>query len=144
MEASGAHLAKFDELNWDDLDRDGRLPQGRLTRAQRAGVHRKILAAGQCGFYVNHATMPPNFVVRNHRHGYDEVLALRRGSIILDGPEPQVLGENDLVVIPSKQFYGFTVGPEGVEFLTIRLGPPDHIAPDGEAADDAEEPAATA
>jgi hypothetical protein len=133
MEATtSAHLAKFDEIAWDDLNSDERLPQGEVARARRVGVNRKILAAGQCGFHVSFASMPPNHVVHNHRHGHDEILSVCRGSIILDGPEGQVLSENDLIVIPSKQFYGFTVGPEGAEFLTIRLGPPDRIAPEND------------
>jgi mannose-6-phosphate isomerase-like protein (cupin superfamily) len=140
MEATRAHLAKFDELEWDDLDSDARLPQGEVARSRRVGVGRKTMASGQCGFHVSHAKMPPGHVVHNHRHGHDEILTVCSGSIILDGPDGQVLSENDLIVIPSKQFYGFTVGPEGAEFLTIRLGPPDRIAPEN----DAEEQPATA
>jgi hypothetical protein len=61
-------------------------------------------------------------VVRRHKHGHDEVLALRRGSILVDGPEPLELRENDVAVIKANQYYGFTVGPEGAAFLVIRLG----------------------
>jgi mannose-6-phosphate isomerase-like protein (cupin superfamily) len=116
-------VASFDELGWDDLGNPGagsRLPPGRVSAAQRAGVKRATLSPGTCGFHVAHAEMPPNHVVRTHRHPHDEVLALRRGSLTLDGPEPKTLTENDLVVIPANQYYGFTVGPEGVAFLTIR------------------------
>jgi mannose-6-phosphate isomerase-like protein (cupin superfamily) len=116
-------VANFDEIGWDDFANPGagsRLPPGMVSAAQRAGVRRTTLSPGVCGFHVAHTEMPPNHVVRTHRHPHDEVFALRRGSITLDGPEPKTLTENDLVVIPANQYYGFTVGPEGVAFLTIR------------------------
>jgi hypothetical protein len=107
------------------------------SSARRAGVRRQTLSEGSCGFHVGHVEMPAGYVVRRHRHPHDEVIALRRGSLMLEGDEPQTLTENDLVVIPANMFYGFTVGVEGVTFLTFRLSLTEtafNAADDGKAA----------
>lgn len=120
-----AHIAEFAKLGWDDLRNPGggsRLPEGRASAAERAGVRRMTLAEGQCGFHVVHAELPPNHVAHRHRHSHDEIIAMRCGSIRLDGEDGQVLTENDLMVIPAHHYYGFTVGPEGCAFITVRLG----------------------
>jgi hypothetical protein len=122
-----AYIGRFDRERWDRYDLEGDVPEQFAAEGLRAGVLRQALARGQHGFYVQHARMPPNYVVRTHRHPHSEVLAVQRGSIELGGPNPQTLEANDIAVIPANQYYGFTVGPEGVDFLTIRNGPPTTI-----------------
>jgi hypothetical protein len=139
---AGVLFAHFEELDWDGDDSGGsRLPPGRVSSARRAGVKRMTMSDGFAGFNVVHTEMPPNFVVRRHKHGHDEVFTLRRGSIIFDGPEPLELRENDVAVIKAHEYYGFTVGPEGVAFVVIRLGRTTYSADDDAAQDSESSPA---
>jgi quercetin dioxygenase-like cupin family protein len=133
MSGSRAHIAKFDDLDWDDLRNPGggsRLPAGRVSAATRAGVRRMTMSEGHCGFHIVHASMPADHHVRSHRHPHDEVITVLRGSIQLEGEGGTALVENDLIVIPANHYYGFTVGSEGVDFLVMRLAQTDTIDAD--------------
>ena len=51
----------------------------------------------------------------------DEVLVILKGGCQFDD-ELATLGADDSIVIHANYRYGFTCGPEGMEFLTIRMG----------------------
>jgi quercetin dioxygenase-like cupin family protein len=79
------------------------------------------MATGQGGFFMNHSEMPAGFTVPTHTHDHDEMLViLDGGCTILDGGP--TLGANDAVVIQANHAYGFTCGPGGMKFITIRNG----------------------
>jgi mannose-6-phosphate isomerase-like protein (cupin superfamily) len=140
---AGVLFAHYEELDWDGDDSGGsRLPPGRVSSARRAGVRRMTMSDGFAGFNVVHTEMPPNFVVRRHKHGHDEVFVVRRGSMLFDGREPLELSENDVAVIKANEYYGFTVGPEGIAFVVIRLGRTTYSS-DNDESQDAESAAAT-
>lgn len=50
-----------------------------------------------------------------------EMLVVLGGGCVFDDDFGEPHAE-DTVVIPAKNRYGFTCGPQGMEFLTIRLG----------------------
>ena len=49
------------------------------------------------------------------------MLVVLKGGCQFDD-ELATLGANDSIVIHANYRYGFTCGPEGMEFLTIRMG----------------------
>jgi quercetin dioxygenase-like cupin family protein len=85
------------------------------------GARRKRMATGQAGFYMNHSEMPPGFTVPLHTHDHDELITVLTGGCTLLGGGP-ALGPRDAVVLRAGHEYGFTCGPEGMTFLTIRTG----------------------
>jgi quercetin dioxygenase-like cupin family protein len=91
-----------------------------VRKAQAAGARMKRMVEGQGGFYLNRSEMPPGHSIAPHSHSHDEVLyVLRGGCTLSDGTE---VGEGDAVVIHADHAYGFTCGPQGMEFLAIRTG----------------------
>ena len=70
---------------------------------------------------MNRSSLPAGFRVPPHQHNHDEMLIVLRGGCRFDGDLGE-LGADDTIVIYARTRYGFTCGPEGMEFLTIRLG----------------------
>lgn len=99
---------KFKEIPWEEI-----APRG-------GGAAQKTLAQGEGGLWVVHASHPPGFTVKPHSHREDEMLyVIEGGCQILDGP---LLEANDAIVLKAGQEYGFSVGDQGMRFLTIRKG----------------------
>jgi quercetin dioxygenase-like cupin family protein len=88
---------------------------------EHEGARRKRMATGQAGFYVNHSEMPPGYTVPLHTHDHDELITVLTGGCTLLGGGP-ALGPRDAVVLRAGHEYGFTCGPDGMTFLTIRTG----------------------
>ena len=119
-----ATVLRFDEIDWDSVKGDVD-PQsgasGELIRvAAKRGARRKRIARGQGGFFMNRSQMPAGFRVPPHSHDHAELLVVLRGGLSFDGGT--VLGPDDAIVIQAGTIYGFSCGPEGLDFLTFRLG----------------------
>ncbi len=79
------------------------------------GRSRWSLAKGQT------TALPAGFRVPPHAHDHDELMIVLNGSCRFDD-EVADLGSDDAIVIRANYRYGFTCGPGGMEFLTIRTG----------------------
>ncbi len=115
----------YDEIEWDDVLKTaapGKAPPRELVeQAKRTGARRKKLARGEGGFFLNRSVLPAGFRVPPHAHDHDELMIVLNGSCRFDD-EVADLGPDDALVIRANDRYGFTCGPEGMEFLTIRTG----------------------
>jgi quercetin dioxygenase-like cupin family protein len=110
-----------DELPWPDESTAGTAPRELVEEAQRKGAKRKFLAQGQGGFHSQYSVFPPGYPVPRHSHDHDEMIVVLDGGCTLldDGP---TLGAHDSMVLLAGYEYGFTAGPDGMTFLTIRTG----------------------
>ena len=64
------------------------------------------------------SVMPPHFKVPEHSHSHDEFFVVVEGGCTFD--DDVELGKGDCIVIYARHRYGFTCGPEGMDFMTIR------------------------
>lgn len=122
MTTTSTHVFRDAEIDWDDPLKStspaARPPETLVAEAKRTGARRKLLVRGECGFFMNRAVLPAHFAVPPHRHDHDELLVvLRGGCCFTDG---ETVGADDTVAIQAGTRYGFTCGPEGMEFLTLR------------------------
>jgi len=118
-------FARYAELDWDDplknADPKLRPPKELVEKAKAAGARRKKLVRGEGGFFMNRSSMGPGFRVPVHHHNHDELIVVLSGGCEFDDGMG-ALGADDSIVIRAQTRYGFTCGPEGMEFLTIRTG----------------------
>lgn len=122
MSQIGPHVFHDSEIDWDDpretAKPGARPPESLVAEAERTGARRKKLVRGECGFFMNRSVLPAGFDVPAHQHDHDELLVVVRGGCSLaDGV---TLGPDDAIAIHANTRYGFTCGPNGMEFLTIR------------------------
>ncbi len=119
---SGATFLHFDEIGWAGAGAAVKSAPVELVEAARtSGARQKRMVVGERGFYMNHNVMGAGFTVPTHVHDHDElIVVLEGGCTILDGGP--TMSANDAVVIEANHPYGFTCGPEGMRFLTIRTG----------------------
>jgi quercetin dioxygenase-like cupin family protein len=117
MTDPAASYLLYDQIDW--AVEDASAPAKLVALARETGARRKRMATGQAGFFMNHSEMPAGFTVPTHTHDHDEMLVIMEGGCeILDGGP--TLGANDAVVIQANHAYGFTCGPDGMKFITIR------------------------
>jgi len=118
-------VLRFEEIEWDRpleaADPGLRPPEALVRAAEQQGARRKRLVRGEGGFHMNRSRLPPGFRIPPHSHDHDELLVVIRGGCRIDG-EGTELRADDAVVIRAQHRYGFTCGPEGMDFLTIRTG----------------------
>ena len=123
--AQPAKILTYAEIDWDrplETAAPGTAPPKEMVeRAQKEGARRKKIVRGEAGFYMNRSQLPPGWRVPTHHHTHDEMLVVIAGGCVFDDDFGEV-GADDTIVIPANNRYGFTCGPEGMEFLTIRLG----------------------
>lgn len=115
----------YHEIGWDNVlktAKSGTAPPKELVdQAKKGGARRKKLARGEGGFFMNRSVLPAGFRVPPHSHDHDELMIVLRGGCRFDDGIAK-LGPDDSIVIHSSYRYGFTCGPDGMEFLTIRTG----------------------
>ena len=128
MPASDGFTAKvliYDEIEWDRLlrskDPDSQPPAALVEQAKRTGARRKKIVRGEEGFFMNRSVLPSNFRVPAHSHDHSELIVVLRGGCKFDDGIGE-LGPDDSIVVRANTEYGFTCGPDGMEFLTIRTG----------------------
>jgi quercetin dioxygenase-like cupin family protein len=125
MSGDAPTLVRYREIEWDrpaaNADPALRPPAALVEAAERTGARRKRLVRGDGGFFLNRSSMPPGFRVPPHVHDHDELLVVLAGGCRFDG-ELGELGPDDAIVIHAHTRYGFTCGPDGMDFLTIRRG----------------------
>jgi quercetin dioxygenase-like cupin family protein len=114
-------IRPFEQVEWVDEGTFGRVDPAITAAAAAVGARRKFFSRGECGLYVQYSTMPPGYRVAPHTHTVGEVLYILRGGCTVE-PTGDALGPDDTAVIPGGHEYGFTCGPDGMEFLTIRAG----------------------
>jgi len=114
----------YEDIEWDDMLRAPKgvkaPPAELVAKAKKLGARRKKLVRGKAGFFMNRSVMSAGFRVPPHHHTHDELIVIIKGSCIFDDGVAE-LGPDDSIVIRANFRYGFTCGPEGAEFLTIRL-----------------------
>ena len=115
----------YDEIDWDRplaaRTAAERPPKELVEAAKKTGARRKKLARGEAGFYMNRSILPAGFRVPPHTHNHSELMVILDGGCTFDEDVAE-LGRDDSIVISANFRYGFTVGPAGMEFLTIRTG----------------------
>lgn len=116
----------WDALDWDDplssLPADKQPPKELVEKARgKKGAKRKRIVRGEGGFFMNRSMMAPGFRVPMHQHDHDELIVVVSGSCEFDD-DLGSLDVGDSIVIHANTRYGFTCGPEGMDFLTIRMG----------------------
>lgn len=115
----------YQEIEWDNpltSAAPGTAPPRELVeQAKKTGARRKKIVRGEAGFFMNRSQLPADFRVPAHAHDHSEMLVVLRGGCRFDD-ELAELGPDDTMVIHANTRYGFTCGPEGMEFLTIRVG----------------------
>jgi quercetin dioxygenase-like cupin family protein len=115
----------YDEIAWDRPLETGdpgtRPPRALVEQAQKTGARRKKIVRGEGGFHMNRSVLPAGFRVPPHKHNHGEMLVVLRGGCEFDDGLA-TLSADDTIVIEANTRYGFTCGPEGMEFLTIRTG----------------------
>lgn len=120
-----AVIFDYAQLEWDkplESSKPGAAPPAELVaQAKKAGARRKKIVRGEGGFFMNRSMFPPGYRVPKHHHNYTEMLIVLRGGCVFD-EDFGAANADDTVVIPARNRYAFTCGPEGMEFLTIRLG----------------------
>lgn len=119
-DAPGAAFVRFDDVDWAVED-PGAVPASLLEQAAATGARRKRLVAGEAGFFMNYSALPAGFTVPVHTHSHDELIVIMEGgcTVLEGGPS---LGPRDTLAIRANHAYGFTCGPDGMRFLTIRGG----------------------
>jgi len=118
---AGATILRFETIPWNDPSKASPgVPAEMMREAQASGARSKRMVEGQGGFYLNRNELPPGHTIAPHSHSHDEVLyVLRGGATLSDGSRVEA---GDAVVIHANSAYGFTCGPQGMEFLAIRTG----------------------
>jgi quercetin dioxygenase-like cupin family protein len=119
--AEGPSFFQVDQLPWPEEMPSGRVPTELVEEAKRRGAKRKFLARGEGGFYSQYSEFPAGYTVPLHSHDHDEMIVVLEGSCTMleDGP---TLEGRDSMVLHGGYEYGFTAGPAGMRFLTIRTG----------------------
>ena len=119
-ETDGPTFFRVEEVPWPDEGRTN-APRALVEEAQRLGAKRKFLARGEGGFHSQYSVFPAGYTVSRHSHDHDEMIVLLDGSCTMldDGP---TLAAHDSMVLLGGHEYGFTAGPDGMTFLTIRTG----------------------
>jgi quercetin dioxygenase-like cupin family protein len=116
----GANYFLVDQIDFPDETTSG-APKELVEEAQRTGARRKYLARGEGGFFSQVSWFPAGYTVPPHRHDHDELIMVVEGSLTMldDGP---TLGPLDSMVLTGGHEYGFSAGPDGMTFVTIRTG----------------------
>ena len=117
-------IHSWEGTEWDDplssLSPDQLENRKLVERARASGAKRKKIVHGEAGFFMNRSVMTPDFRVPVHSHDHDELLVVITGGCEFDGVG--AMGPGDSVTIHAGTEYGFTCGPDGMDFLTIRRG----------------------
>lgn len=120
-----AKILSFEKIDWDkplQSSASGTAPPKELVeQAQKVGARRKKIVTGEGGFFMNRSQLPAGFRIPPHQHNHTEILIVLAGGCVFDNDFGAAKAD-DSIVIPARNRYGFTCGPDGMEFLTLRLG----------------------
>ena len=115
----------YDEIEWDNVAKTAKPgsapPRELVEQAKRTGARRKKVVQGEGGFFMNRSVLPAGFRVPPHTHDHEELMVVLKGGCSFDDDDAE-LHADDSIVIAAHYRYGFTCGPDGMEFLTIRTG----------------------
>ncbi len=121
---SGPHFFLLDAVPWPDESAASTAPRELVDAARHVGARRKFLARGEGGFFSQYSEFPAGFTVPMHSHDHNEVILLIDGSCTMLGQGPALRAGDSMVLIGGYE-YGFTAGPDGMKFVTIRTGKAD-------------------
>jgi quercetin dioxygenase-like cupin family protein len=116
---------QLDEVPWPEANSlgstAGNVPKELIEKASRSGARRKFLAQGDGGFFSQYSEFPAGFTVPMHSHDHSELIVLLDGGceMLEDGT---TLRAGDSMAFDAGYEYGFTAGPDGMGFMTIRTG----------------------
>ena len=116
---------KLSDVPWvDERSRADPAPEAMIAAAEASGARRKKLATGECGYFSQYSTMPPGFEVPPHSHNHDELFVILSGGCTFHSEDdpPLELAAQDSAALSAGRKYGFTCGPDGMEFMVIRPG----------------------
>ena len=103
-------LTRYRDLEWfqppENHDPDD-------TGLQKAWLHRG-------SFFAHAIRLAPGYVIPPHRHDRDELMVVLAGSATLDSGA--AVEPPDTLLLAANVAYGFTAGPEGMEFMVVRTG----------------------
>jgi quercetin dioxygenase-like cupin family protein len=120
-----AKIFEYSAIDWDkplETSAPGTAPPKALVeQAKKVGARRKKVVTGEGGFFMNRSQLPAGYRVPPHHHNHTEMLIVLSGGCRFDDEFGEARAD-DTIVIPAKNRYGFTCGPDGMEFLTVRLG----------------------
>lgn len=120
-----AKILRYAQIDWDkplQSAAPGTAPPRELVeQAKKLGARRKKIVTGEGGFFMNRSQLPAGYRVPTHHHNHTEMLIVLAGGCVFDDDFGEA-SVDDSIVIPARNRYGFTCGPDGMEFLTIRLG----------------------
>lgn len=113
----------YKTIEWDNVQKTAKPgtapPRELIEQAKKSGARRKKLAKGEGGFFMNRSVLPAGFRVPPHSHDHDELMVVIHGGCSFDDGLAE-LAADDSIVIRASYRYGFTCGPDGMEFLTVR------------------------
>ncbi len=111
---------RYDQGVIGDEFEDATAPAERSTRPASLDVRARLEAEGLAPAAWSNG---PGDRYPVHRHPYDKVLAVERGSIVFGvaGGEPIYLGPGDRLELPAETDHDAIVGPEGVTCLEAHL-----------------------
>jgi quercetin dioxygenase-like cupin family protein len=115
----GPSFFLLDEIPWPDEAREGNAPRALVEEAKQKGAKRKFLARGEGGFHSQFSVFPAGYTVPLHSHDHDELIIVLEGSCSLLDDGPTLKAYDSMVLIGGHE-YGFTAGPDGMRFMTIR------------------------
>ena len=117
-------IHSWEDAEWDDplssLNPEQKGNRELVELAKKAGTKRKKIVRGEAGFFMNRSVMTAGFRVPVHSHDHDELLVVITGGCEFDAAG--TMGPGDSITIHAGTEYGFTCGPDGMDFLTIRRG----------------------
>ncbi len=122
----GRTIHRFGDVDWHAPMSPGADPAQAAAAAEQ-GAGRKLLAQGDNGFYAQVVKIPPGFEAPVHSHDHAEVFMVLDGECRFDG-EP--MSRFDMTVVAANEAYGFTAGPDGLQFLVVRTGQASFAAAD--------------
>ena len=113
-----SRIHRFDTIPWHVPPTDAaELDLGSEAPPDAPG--RKFLAQDEGGFFTQAVRIPAGFASPVHSHDHAEVFMVLAGSCTFND---QPMGPFDLTVVAEREPYGFTAGPDGVQFLVVRQG----------------------
>ena len=103
-------LTRYRDVEWFQ---PGENPDPDDIDLQKAWLHRG-------SFFAHAIRLAPGYVIPPHSHDRDELMVVLAGSATLDSGV--VVEPPDTLLLAANVEYGFTAGPEGMEFMVVRTG----------------------
>jgi mannose-6-phosphate isomerase-like protein (cupin superfamily) len=114
------HLVTSEQLDWTQPTRDERLTEDmreKLDEGERGTEYRMREPGTDHSPQLVEIRYQPNSEIKLHSHDEDEIMYIVSGSMQLGS---RTVGAGSSLFIAGGTFYGFRVGPEGLQILNFR------------------------